>query len=141
MKKVVASLREALAASGTAWGEDKMGKQFAEGPGGCLAQLDWVNGSVDAKTDLLDGYSDSMRTTASALEQQDNDAGGGTGGGASNGPAAGGLKQSGDHAALSPLLSAALPAPRTPSVPAIGHPGPGDVTAGSDLKQSGDHVC
>jgi hypothetical protein len=133
MKKVVASLREALAASGTAWGDDKMGKQFAEGPDGYLAQMDWVNGLIDAKTDLLDGYSDSMRTTANTLEQQDNDAGGGVGGGASNGPAAIDLKQSGDHAALSPRLPATPPIPPTPSVPANGDPGPGDLgqTGGS----------
>src|SRR3954466_10846012 len=92
MKKVVASLRERLAASGTAWGDDKMGKQFAEGPGGYLAQLDWVNGAIDAKTDLLDGYSDSMHTTANTLEQQDKDSGSGKGVGASNGPAAVDLK-------------------------------------------------
>src|SRR5690242_15913254 len=54
MKEVLSTLRARLAAEGVAWGEDEMGEQFASGPGGYLSQLKWVDGSVGAKTDLLD---------------------------------------------------------------------------------------
>jgi hypothetical protein len=30
-----------------------------------------VDGSIEAKTNLLDGYSDSLKMTADALEEQD----------------------------------------------------------------------
>lgn len=71
VKKVLTSLNAKLDGEGPAWGHDSIGDGFANGPDGYLAQLDWVNSSVGAKTKLLDGYSDSMRTTADTLEVQD----------------------------------------------------------------------
>lgn len=71
MKQVLSSLEGKLSGEGAAWGADKIGNEFANGGDGYLSQLDWVNGSIDAKTDLLDGYSDGLRTAADTLEQQD----------------------------------------------------------------------
>ena len=71
MKGVLSSLEGKLSGEGAAWGDDKIGNEFANGGSGYLAQLDWVNGSVDAKTGLLDEYAEGLRTAADTLEQQD----------------------------------------------------------------------
>ena len=71
MKEVLSSLQDMLSGEGEAWGHDKIGNQFANGGRGYRSQLDWVDGSIGAKTELLDYYSDGLRTTADALEQQD----------------------------------------------------------------------
>jgi hypothetical protein len=71
MKAVQSSLHELLGAEGEAWGHDKIGDQFANGGQGYRSQLNWVDGSIAAKTELLDYYSDRLRHTANALEQQD----------------------------------------------------------------------
>lgn len=71
VKAVLAGLDAKLAAEGQPWGNDAIGDQFAKGPSGYVAQRDWVNGSVGAKTDLLDGYAGSMHDTADTLEGQD----------------------------------------------------------------------
>ncbi|MEW2479958.1 hypothetical protein AB0876_10235 [Mycobacterium sp. NPDC049093] len=71
MKAVQTALMQMLSGEGEAWGHDKIGKQFADGGKGYKAQLDWVDGSITAKTDLLDYYADGLHLTADALEQQD----------------------------------------------------------------------
>lgn len=71
MKGVLSSLNGKLSGEGAAWGDDKIGSEFADGGDGYLAQLEWVDGSVDAKTDLLDAYSQGLRTAADTLESQD----------------------------------------------------------------------
>jgi hypothetical protein len=71
MKDVVSSLRERLAGEGAAWGDDRIGDQFANGEAGYVARLDWMCGSVDAKTGLLDYYSEALKYTADASEQND----------------------------------------------------------------------
>lgn len=71
MMQVLSSLNTSLDAEGSVWGDDELGKGFAEGENGYLAQHEWVGGSVDAKTDLLNDYSVSLRTAADTLEQQD----------------------------------------------------------------------
>jgi len=71
MKEILSTLQEKLSAEGAAWGDDEMGKQFAEGDGGYLAQLDWVDDSVAAKTGLLDYYSRALKHSADSFEQQD----------------------------------------------------------------------
>lgn len=71
MKDVLTALRDNLSAQGAAWGDDKIGDQFAKGKAGYLAQLGWVDGSVDAKTGLLDYYSRGLKGAADSLEQQD----------------------------------------------------------------------
>jgi hypothetical protein len=71
MKAVQSSLLEMLSREGEAWGRDKIGNQFASGGKGYRKQSDWVDGSIEAKTELLDYYSYSLRTTADSLEQQD----------------------------------------------------------------------
>ena len=71
MKGVLSTLQNNLSSEGAAWGDDKIGSQFADGGDGYLAQLDWVDGSIDAKTGLLDNYSGGLRTAADTLEQQD----------------------------------------------------------------------
>ncbi|UBV14656.1 hypothetical protein [Mycolicibacterium fortuitum] len=71
MKAVQSALMQMLGGEGEAWGHDKIGKQFADGAKGYNAQLDWVDGSITAKTDLLDYYADGLYLTADALEQQD----------------------------------------------------------------------
>lgn len=71
MKEVQSSLQEELSGEGEAWGSDKIGDQFASGGQGYRAQSDWVDGSIDTKTQLLDYYSHGLRTAADTLEQQD----------------------------------------------------------------------
>jgi uncharacterized protein YukE len=71
MKDVLASLQSKLAAEGAAWGADQIGDQYANGDAGYLAQQEWVDGSVAAKTDLLDYYSKGLKTAADSFEQQD----------------------------------------------------------------------
>ncbi len=71
MKDVLSRLRGNLSAEGAAWGDDKIGDQFANGDGGFLAQLEWVDGSVEAKTGLLDHYSGALTLAADSFEQQD----------------------------------------------------------------------
>jgi uncharacterized protein YukE len=73
LKKVLMSLNAKLDAEGAAWGDDKAGHGFADGTGGYLAQVDWVDTSIKAKTDLLDEYSGTIRDTADTLEGQDQD--------------------------------------------------------------------
>jgi hypothetical protein len=69
--QVLSALFSKLAAEGAAWGDDKMGHDFANGPSGYLAQADFVKGAIDAKTDLLEGYSGGLKTAADTLEQLD----------------------------------------------------------------------
>ena len=71
MKDVLAALRAKLGGEGAAWGDDKIGDQFTKGDAGYLAQLDWVGGSIDAKTGLLDYYSRGLKDAADTFEQQD----------------------------------------------------------------------
>lgn len=71
MKDVLSALRERLDCEGAAWGDDRIGDQFANGDAGYLAQLGWVDGSVDAKTGVLDYYSKGLRGAANSFEQQD----------------------------------------------------------------------
>lgn len=71
VKGVMSSLRANLAAEGARWGGGDIGDQFANGSNGYLAQSDWVDGSVDAKTGLLDYYSDMLKLTADSAEQSD----------------------------------------------------------------------
>lgn len=71
VKGVLTSLHGSLSGEGAAWGDDKIGDQFANGGEGYLGQKDWVDGSIDAKTNLLDSYSEGLRTAADTLEQQD----------------------------------------------------------------------
>jgi hypothetical protein len=72
MKDVLAALRERLNGEGAAWGDDRIGDQFAKGDAGYLALLGWVDGSVEAKTGVLDFYSNGLRGAANSFEQQDN---------------------------------------------------------------------
>ena len=71
MKEVQSALQWMLSGEGEAWGNDKIGDQFATGGQGYRSQSDWVDGSIDAKTHLLDYYSHGLRTAADSLEQQD----------------------------------------------------------------------
>jgi uncharacterized protein YukE len=71
MKDVLSSLRDSLSGEGAAWGDDSLGDQFAKGGSGYLAQLGWVDGSVDTKTGLLDYYSEGLKTAADSFEQHD----------------------------------------------------------------------
>jgi uncharacterized protein YukE len=71
MKNVMSSLQGKLSGEGAAWGDDEIGHQFADGGDGYLSQLDRVHTSVDAKTQLLEGYSESMRAAADNFEQSD----------------------------------------------------------------------
>jgi uncharacterized protein YukE len=71
MKDILSTLQERLRAEGVAWGDDQMGEHFADGDGGYLAQLKWVDGSVAAKTDLLDYYSRALKGAADSFEISD----------------------------------------------------------------------
>jgi uncharacterized protein YukE len=71
MKQVMASLNSKLAGEGAPWGDDSTGHAFANGADGYLQQVDGVNGSVAAKTDLLDQYAECLRTAADNFEKSD----------------------------------------------------------------------
>jgi uncharacterized protein YukE len=71
MRDVLSSLRGKLSGEGAAWGDDKIGDQFAKGDAGYLSQWAWVDDSVGAKTGLLDYYSRGLKGGADAFEQQD----------------------------------------------------------------------
>jgi len=68
MKDALASLRENLRAEGAPWVGGKVGDQFE---GDFLAQLKWVDKSVDVKTSLLDYYSKGLKHAADSFDQQD----------------------------------------------------------------------
>ncbi|MEZ0363592.1 WXG100 family type VII secretion target [Mycobacterium sp. pUA109] len=68
LKAVMSSLQGKLSGEGAAWGNDKIGDQFANGGNGYLAQVNWVQGSIDAKTDLLDSYAEGLKNTADTFE-------------------------------------------------------------------------
>jgi hypothetical protein len=69
MKAVKSSLLELLSGEGEAWGHDKIGDRFAGGGHGYRSQANWVDGSIEAKTELLDYYANRLRHTANALER------------------------------------------------------------------------
>jgi uncharacterized protein YukE len=71
MSAVMSSLAAQLAAEGAAWGNDSLGQHFANGANGYLAQRNWVAGSVDAKTTLLDYYAEQLRNAANAFDHSD----------------------------------------------------------------------
>ncbi|MGV0743839.1 hypothetical protein [Mycolicibacterium sp. XJ870] len=68
MNDVLSGLRGKLSAEGAAWGDDRIGDQFVKD---YSPQLDWVDGSVVAKSDLLDHYSRGLKVAADSFEQQD----------------------------------------------------------------------
>ncbi len=73
MKGVMSRLSLNLAAEGAPWGDDDSGRKFRHGDNnnGYESQREWVEGSVDAKAQLLDEYSEGLRTGADTLEQTD----------------------------------------------------------------------
>ena len=71
MWAVLSNLHWELGGEGAPWGDDSIGHQFAGGGKGYLAQMDWVNKSINAKIALLDDYSHGLHTAADTLEQQD----------------------------------------------------------------------
>jgi hypothetical protein len=66
--QVVKHLVANLTAEGPAWGGDKSGKEFEKGYN---EQSDFVNKNIDAKRQLLDGYSEGIRTATGNFAQQD----------------------------------------------------------------------
>jgi uncharacterized protein YukE len=73
MKAIMTRLSSNLAAEGSPWGDDDSGRKFRHGDNnnGYDAQREWVDGSVDAKAQLLEEYSEGLRTGADTLEQTD----------------------------------------------------------------------
>jgi uncharacterized protein YukE len=71
MKTVLSNLMGLLSQEGEPWGNDSTGRNFADGPNGYLAQNDWVNSSINAKTQLLDQYAELLKDAADSLQQQD----------------------------------------------------------------------
>jgi len=73
MKAVMSRLSINLAAEGAPWGDDDSGRKFRHGDNenGYDAQREWVEGSVSVKAQLLDEYSEGLRTGADTLEQTD----------------------------------------------------------------------
>lgn len=68
MGSVVWKLVENLTDEGPAWGSDKSGKEFEKGYN---EQSGYVHKNIDAKRELLDGYSGGIRTAADNFAQQD----------------------------------------------------------------------
>jgi uncharacterized protein YukE len=71
VNQVLSAVVDKLDAEGSAWGDDKTGREFANGDNGYLAQVDFVRQGIGAKTDLLGGYSSGLRTAADTLQQLD----------------------------------------------------------------------
>jgi uncharacterized protein YukE len=71
VKAVMSSLEGSLSGEGDRWGNGNIGQQFADGSNGYLAQLNWVEGSVEAKTNLLDYYSGQLKQAADSFQQSD----------------------------------------------------------------------
>jgi uncharacterized protein YukE len=71
MTAVLKGLQSQLGAQGAPWGDDKIGDGFAHGGNGYDAQRNWVDGSITAKTDLLDHYSQGLHRAADTMEQVD----------------------------------------------------------------------
>lgn len=73
MKGVMSALSANLAAEGSPWGGDDSGRKFRHGDhdNGYDSQREWVQGSVDAKVQLLEAYSEGLRTGADTLERAD----------------------------------------------------------------------
>jgi hypothetical protein len=53
------------------WGNDKQGKQFADGADGYVARTNGVKVAVDAKVALLLHYVEVLRQTAASAQAQD----------------------------------------------------------------------
>lgn len=70
-KGVLSRLDAKTSGEGAPWGGSKDGQTFANGAQGYLAQVDWVHGSVAAKTNLLDQYAKGINETANNLEGAD----------------------------------------------------------------------
>ena len=70
MTAMMSSLDAQLGAEGPAWGNDSLGQEFANG---YLVQRNWVQGSVDAKANLLDYYAEQLRNAANSFEHSDQD--------------------------------------------------------------------
>jgi uncharacterized protein YukE len=71
MSAVLSGLQSQLGGQGAPWGDDKIGDGFVNGGNGYAAQRNWVDGSITAKTDLLDHYSHGLHTAADTMEQLD----------------------------------------------------------------------
>jgi hypothetical protein len=71
MKDALSSMRAALAAEGAPWGDDSLGDQFANGDGGFVAQMNHVEESIAAKTDLLDYDAGLLKGAADSFQAQD----------------------------------------------------------------------
>jgi uncharacterized protein YukE len=72
LKNVMSTLHTRLNSYGPApWGGDSLGKKFADGDQGYVAQVGAVDQSTGALADLLDTYAGSLKDAADSLEQQD----------------------------------------------------------------------
>jgi hypothetical protein len=69
MKDVFTALNANLNAAGSAWGDDSIGTEFANGANGYLAQSGDVNAGIAAKTELLDHYSDAFKGFATEVDE------------------------------------------------------------------------
>jgi WXG100 family type VII secretion target len=111
MKQVLSSLNAQLATLGSPWGNDSIGDGFANGSSGYLAQVDQVNSSIKAETQILDSLSQSLTTSANNFQQADQQPGPTSGGGAGNVLA---TNVSGGSAAAGPVVSAGPGQPAQP---------------------------
>jgi hypothetical protein len=70
---VLALLREQLGGAGAGCGDDRIGDRFVNGDAGddYVARLEWVGGSVVAKTGLLDCYWEGLAGAADSFERCD----------------------------------------------------------------------
>ena len=71
MKDVLTSLRQNMRDEGAPWVGGKTGEEFANGRDGFIAQQEWVDESVYAKTGLLDYYSRGLKGAADSFQQHD----------------------------------------------------------------------
>jgi uncharacterized protein YukE len=68
LRQVLSSIRAMQAGFGAVWGDDKAGREFGEK---YLKQVDWVDGSLDVKAELLEFYAEGLHTAVNDFEQQD----------------------------------------------------------------------
>ncbi|WP_225729915.1 MULTISPECIES: WXG100 family type VII secretion target [unclassified Nocardia] len=71
LKSVVERLEAKLQSLGSPWGNDKFGKQFADGANGYLAYSNNMRDGARRIHDALHGYAEGIRQAAESMRRQD----------------------------------------------------------------------
>jgi uncharacterized protein YukE len=72
VQDMVSTLAATLASYGQPWGDDSTGDQFANGPSGYTAQVDWVMGAIGDDLTTIKAFATALSDAATSFTQQDN---------------------------------------------------------------------